>query len=301
MTLSAFGLVAAAAALHAGWNALTKRAADPLMFLWACLALSCTVLVPAALVVGVDQALTPAAAPLVGASIAIHAVYFYTLTTAYQHGDLSLVYPVARGLGVALVPLGAMVLFAEAPSLPGLVGIALVVVGIGAMALAARARRPETMARVGPQDGAATAHRPRRVARALAWAAATGGLIATYSLVDRAGVQQVHPVVFVALMAVGTELVLLPVVWRRRRQLVSELRTSRRAIAVAWTMTLTSYLLVLFAFRLSKTAYVVAARELSIVLSAVIGGRLLGEGRTTARVAAACVIVAGVVCIVVAE
>ena len=66
-------------------------------------------------------------------------------------------------------------------------------------------------------------------------------------------------------------------------------------------MNLTSYLLVLFAFRLSKVGYVVASRELSILFSAFIGALWLGEGRLAPRLAGATVVLAGVVCVALAR
>ena len=74
-----------------------------------------------------------------------------------------------------------------------------------------------------------------------------------------------------------------------------------RAIAVASTMNLTSYLLVLFAFRLSKAGYVVAAREISIVLSVLIGSVLMREGHVGPRLAGAAVVLVGVACVALAR
>jgi len=93
----------------------------------------------------------------------------------------------------------------------------------------------------------------------------------------------------------------MPAVWRRRRALVEEWRANWRAILAASTLNLTSYLLVLFAFRLSKAGYVVAARELSIVLSVAIGRWWLGEAQLGARLAGAAVILAGVLCVALAR
>jgi drug/metabolite transporter (DMT)-like permease len=98
-------------------------------------------------------------------------------------------------------------------------------------------------------------------------------------------------------MGVGISLLLAPFVLRRRANLVREWRVNGRAIAVASTLNLTSYLLVLFAFRLSKAGYVVAARETSIVLSVLIGAVLLREGHLGPRLAGAAVVLGGVACV----
>ncbi len=96
-------------------------------------------------------------------------------------------------------------------------------------------------------------------------------------------------------------LFLAPVVFRRRQLLRREWVTNGRAILIASTMNLTGYLLVLFAFRLSKTGYVVAARELSIVFSALIGSLWLREGVLWPRLAGAVVVMAGVACVALAR
>ncbi|OLC14571.1 MAG: hypothetical protein AUH26_03695, partial [Candidatus Rokubacteria bacterium 13_1_40CM_69_96] len=256
MTGRALALVILAAMLHAVWNALAKRARDQLVFLWSSVSLASVVLVPVGLL-GLPEGGVPAAAvPYVIATIVIHAGYFVTLGRAYRHGDFSRVYPIARGLGVALVPVAALVVFGERLSPLGTVGVALVVAGVAGLHLA-----------VGSRGGG----RPRPRGAGTAWALLTGLLIATYSIVDKAGVTRLHPLPYIALMGLGMSALLTPAVVRDRLALAREWRENWRTIAVASSMNLTSYLLVLFAFRLSKVGYVVAGRELSILFSTLIG------------------------------
>jgi drug/metabolite transporter (DMT)-like permease len=129
----------------------------------------------------------------------------------------------------------------------------------------------------------------------------TGLTIASYSLVDKAGVARLHPMPYIALMGLGLSAILSPIVLANRPALVNEWRRRWRTILVASAMNLTSYLLVLFAFRLSKVGYVVASRELSILFSAFIGSLWLGEGRLGPRLAGASVVLAGVVCVAAAR
>jgi len=91
--------------------------------------------------------------------------------------------------------------------------------------------------------------------------------------------------------------VLVPAILRRTADLRAEWSANWRAILAASTTNLTSYLFVLFAFRLSKAGYVVAARELSILFSALLGSIWLGEGRLAPLLAAATVVLAGVACV----
>jgi drug/metabolite transporter (DMT)-like permease len=284
VSLAALALVLCAAGLHAGWNAMAKRGGDPVVFLWLATLASTAALLPFGLWSLVRDGLPAAAVPFVIATIALHAFYFYALGRAYAGGAYSLVYPVARGLGVALVPIVALLVFGERLSLLGTLGIALVVGGIVAL-------------HVLPVGGG----RRRAVAGAsLLWPIVTGLTIATYSLVDKAGVARLDPIPYMLLLEGGCASLGLPLLRLRREAVRRELRRWATVVLAA-VMSALAYTLVLFAFRLSKTGYVVAARELSIVLSAVIGSLWLHEGRLGPRLVGATIVLAGVVCIALAR
>ena len=285
MSGPALVLVVCAAILHAIWNALAKRADNQFVFLWCSVSLATALLLPLGLLRLPGEPAPASGLPFVAASVAIHALYFWALGRAYRHGDFSRVYPMARGLGVALVPLVALPLFGEHLSWLGSLGVGLVVLGIvtlGAM--------PVATTSVARASGAGTF-----------WALVTGLTIAAYSLVDKAGVARLHPMPYIALMGACLSVVLAPIVLADRPALGREWRRHWRTILVASAMNLTSYLLVLFAFRLSKVGYVVASRELSILFSAFIGSLWLGEGRLGPRLAGASVVLAGVVCVALAR
>lgn len=284
----ALALVIGAAILHATWNALAKRGRDQLAFLWSSVSLATLFLLPLALWKLGEEGFRMTALPFVAATSVLHAIYFYALGRSYRAGAFSLVYPIARGLGVALVPVLALFFFGERLSPLGAAGIGSVVLGIVAL-------------HVSPGHSHPSIARGKRLGPGTWWALATGLTIATYSLVDKAGVARLHPVPYIGLLGFGTSLLLLPVVLGRRDALGREWTTNWPAILAASTMNLTAYLLVLFAFRVSKTGYVVAARELSIVLSAVIGSLWLGEGRVGPRLLGAGVVLAGVTCIALAQ
>jgi drug/metabolite transporter (DMT)-like permease len=281
---AALALVLCAAGLHAGWNAMAKRGGDPVVFLWLATLASTAALLPFGLWALLAAGLPGAAVPFVIATIVLHAVYFYALGRAYAAGAYSLVYPVARGLGVALVPVVALLVFDERLSPLGALGIALVVGGIVALHVL-----PANGGRRGPLAGAA-----------LLWPIVTGLTIATYSLVDKAGVTRLHPVPYMLLLEGGCAVLGLPLLGLRGGAVRRELRRWP-AIVLAAVMSALAYTLVLFAFRLSKTGYVVAARELSIVLSAVIGSLWLREGHLGSRLIGASIVLGGVVCIALAR
>ena len=303
MRTDALLLVLAAAAIHASWNALTKRAQDQLAFLWSSVSLATVVLLPVGWAWLPPDGVPRAAWPFLVASSAIHAVYFYVLGRAYGSGEFSLVYPIARGLGVALVPVAALFVLDERPSPLGALGVLLVVAGIVGISLSSAGLSSAGLSSAGRGAaglGAAASSR-RLMSAGTGWALVTGLSIAAYSLVDKAGVARLHPVPYIAILGVGMSLLLVPALVRRRAALAREWRTNWRAILVASTLNLTSYLLVLFAFRLSKAGYVVAAREISIVLSVAIGRLWFGERRVGRRLAAATLMLAGVICVALAR
>jgi len=235
---------------------------------------------PVAVFVGFDSVLTTRGVSFVAASGLLHAVYYFTLTQAYRYADLSVVYPIARGLGVTLVPFFALPLFGERPSMIGIAGVALVVMGIVTGGIGGR------------KQGASLAP-----GRGVWWAIVTGFLIAAYSLLDRAGVQWVHPVPYVSLMNLLAVFLLSPRALADLGALRTELKKSWRSVMVAACVNLTGYLLVLFAFRIAQTGYVVATRELSIVMSTLIGGYLFKEANLKWRLIGSAIIVGGGFCI----
>ncbi len=288
MSASALILVLVAAVLHAGWNALAKRGRDQLAFLWSAVTVAAVLFAPATVVVAARAGLPAAALPFVAATIGLHAVYFYALGRSYRSGEFSAVYPVARGLGVALVPVLALPVLGERLSPLGTAGVTLVVAGIVALQL-------------GRQGWSRLVGQLRHAGPGTWWAILTGLTIACYVLVDKAGVARLHPVPYIGLMFAGTSLLLAPAAVRARGDVAVEWRRNAGAIVVAAAMTLAAYLLVLFALRLSKAGYVVAARESSIVLSVVIGRWWFAEAAGPSRLAAATLILAGVACVALAR
>ena len=287
MSPVALGLVIGAAVIHAGWNALAKRGTDPLAFLALCSCVAAPLLLPLAAPMLWHEGLPTRALPFVLGTIALHVVYFVALGRAYSTGAYSIVYPIARGLGVALVPAGAYVLLDERLSPIGIIGIAFVVAGV------------LTLHQVGHRHAIATG---APLGAATLWAVVTGLSIASYSLLDKAGVARLHPVPYMLLMEAGCGLVLFPAtLLTRPATMRREWSKNWRTILAVGAMSAAGYTLVLLAFRISKAGYVVAARELSIVLSALIGTLWMGEGRVGPRLAAATIVLAGVACVALAR
>jgi uncharacterized membrane protein len=287
-------LLIGAAILHAGWNILLKTAEDPLRMAGRGMVVGAGVLIPAAvvgwLVVGRPQIPTEAWI-LALVSGLIEALYFALLSAAYARGDLSLVYPIARGTAPVLAVAIGIVFLGERLGLVAAVGVALLLAGILSL------QRPWMI--LGRPSGMT----PR--ARQAAWlAVATGVAIAAYSAVDRIGVQLVAPWLYAALIWGFTAVFLvggIAIVDRRSRRdhgLPAAVTGWGRA-AVGGLVTVAAYLLVLVAFAHAPLSAVAPVRESAIVLVSGWGSFRLGEAATrrkaVARLAAAAVIVVGAI------
>jgi len=220
-----------------------------------------------------------------------------SLSAAYAIGDLSLVYPIARGTAPIVVAPLAILLLGERPSLQGLAGVGLVVLGIFGFLLDRGPRMaPDTLdARRSPGDPApaSTAREDRR--RAVGFAFLTGLTTAAYSLVNKVGVGLV-PVPVYSVSVFALNVVFFTIVLRRRGPLLRVGEPIRwKPMLVIGAGMMTSYILVLFAMSMAPVTYVVAAREVSIVVGAALGAFALRERHPVARITGAAVIFAGLV------
>ena len=280
----ALGIVLLAALFHAAWNFLAKNSRSKLAFIWWFLLIAAIGYLPMFLYFWREMTVTPAGWACIVATGILHALYFWFMGGAYERGDLSLVYPLFRGSGPLLVPILAVIFLQERLSATGISGIVLVVVGIYIIHL--------------QSFTVDSFFEPLRAMRGSAsvWALCTGGTIAGYSLVDKVGVGLVYPPVYIYLMFVISLLLLTPyVLIQKRPALKAEWQANRALILINGFLVLFTYMMILFAFRLSKVSYVVAAREISIVFSALLGIYWLKEAHAPQKIAGSALIALGVV------
>ncbi|MDE3097220.1 MAG: EamA family transporter [Chloroflexota bacterium] len=281
MPAAALALLLVAAVAHASWNYLAKGATGSVAFTFAFTALAQVLYLPLAVAAfwWTRQSLGPQVWLWVGVSGALNVLYFVVLIEGYQTGDLSLVYPLARGTGPALAVAGAVVLLGERPSGLALAGAGLVVLGILAMSLS-----PHALS--GPHAG-----------RSIGFALVAGVCIATYTLWDNKGVTFVTPVLYNYGLDLSRAVLLAPVVLATesgRASVMSVFREQRRAVFGVALLSPGAYILVLAALTLAPVAYVAPAREISILFGALLGLRLLGERDAPRRLLGATAIVAGI-------
>ncbi|HEX2932151.1 MAG TPA: DMT family transporter [Candidatus Binatia bacterium] len=281
MTSWALILILAAAVIHATWNLINKQASGHATFTWLVAVLSALLYAPATItVIEVWQInINFVAIGMMAGSAALHTAYFVLLNQGYRAGDLSLVYPLARGTGPLLSSLAAIVFLGERPSLIALGGGLLIIGGVVILTTNLTQLRQS-----GAQD-------------AVLYALVTGLFIAAYTLWDKQAVSYfgIAPLVLDWGANVGRAVLLAPFALKYSDQTIAEWREHKyEAIAVAVLIPL-SYILVLTAMRFTPVSYVAPAREISILIGTAMGAHFLAEGDTSRRLAAASAMVLGVV------
>jgi len=265
-----------AAGAHAGWNLLAKTATGGAAFVWLGVLSGLVIWSPAlavALVVAPGEMGAEGVVFMAGSGV-LHAIYFVLLQRGYRHGDLSLVYPLARGTGPLLATVAAILLLDERPSALALAGAAIIVAAVLSLT-----------------RGSAEHDRD-----AIVFALLTGVSIAVYTLWDKhaVGTLDLSPVVyFYGAQAVNVA-VLTPFVVRRPEVLAESWRESRGQALGVGLLSPLAYVLVLFALAEAPVSYVAPAREVSILIAAALGATVLSEGDVKGRLGAAAAIVAGI-------
>jgi drug/metabolite transporter (DMT)-like permease len=282
VTLLALSLVLSSAVLHATWNLSAKRAGGGAAFVWLFNALSAVLYAPLALGVVLIERPHIGLAEIVFmvGSTALHTVYFLTLQRGYRVGDLSLVYPIARGTGPALSTTAAILFFGERPTPVALAGAMLIAVSVFALT-----------------GGGRRSHDPGRARGAIVYGLITGVLIASYTLWDKHAVSVllIPPLLFDWVNALGRMVLLTPHAARHWGAIGREWRDHRREAFVVAIFSPLAYILVLSALVFTPVSYVAPAREISILIGTIMGARLLSEGDSRRRVVAAGGMVLGVI------
>lgn len=251
-------MMLASGALHAVVNAILKAGHDKMSSRALIDGFSAILILPAVFFV----ALPHGAWGWLAASWLMHLVYLICLIRAFEAADMSVAYPILRGVAPALAAAAAVLVFAEPISLPVALGVGLVSVGVLAVALG------------------------RHVTRAsLGWALATGACIAVYTVIDAQGVRAAPSAfsyivwVFVTL---GGGIAALFAIWRGPR-FIAAARTEWRPGLIAGALSILTYGLALSAFRMADVPRMAALRETSILFATAIAVIFLKEKLTRGR------------------
>lgn len=274
MSAFVFFAVLAAAAMHAGWNAVIKIRLDRFASISLMTLATAVVSLPVLPFVAFPSAETWS---WIGASLVFHTGYKYFLTRAYDSGDLAQAYPLARGSAPLLTTIGAIVLFREMPEAVAVGGIVLLSAGTFLMSL-----------RGGSIDGLRS--------RAVFYALVTSLFITGYTLTDGMGARSADTALsYAAWLYIGDGIwssifcILL-----RGPGIVRVVLPEWKSALGAGFLSAAAYAIAMWAMTKAPIAVVAALRETSILFAMMLSVLMIGETLTRWRVASALLIVGGV-------
>jgi phosphonate utilization associated putative membrane protein len=275
------------ALLHALWNALVKSSGDKPLDTALVHLLGAIVALPFAVWVTLQWGPPARAAwPFMAVSLLTHIGYYFALAGAYQHGDLSLTYPIMRGTAPLLVALGSSAIIGEVPSAAAWAGIIGIAAGVALVGLS----HPGQALQHGLHHG-----------KAVAFALTNACIIAAYTFIDGIGARASgNPMAYVLWLFVLDGVPYPLIVWLRRnpaqrRAIVEYARGRWPLAALGGTASIGSYAIALWAMTRAPVASVAALRETSVLFAVLLSTFVLGERFGPQRALGAAVIVAGVV------
>ncbi|GJL83580.1 MAG: hypothetical protein DHS20C01_32140 [marine bacterium B5-7] len=275
MTSDVFMMVLGAAILHAAWNTLVKVNVDRFVMVAVMLTSQFVMALLALPFVEVPPA---GSWPYIWASTALHTAYFVFLVMSYRYGDLSHVYPIARGSAPLIVAIVSVVIIGETLSRQATVSVVLIALGIMSL----------TFTR-----GANGFKEPK----AILYALGTGVFIAGYTVVDGLGARlavNAHSYIFWLNIFDGIPTLLL-VFYLRRGQFLVQVKASWKPGVLAGIVSLLAYWIVLWATTLAPLALVSAVRETSMVFALLFGVFILNEKLNLMRLASTAITLLGTV------
>ena len=265
------------ALLHASWNALVKSSKDKALDTAMIHLLGSFIAMPVVGVLGWPPA---AVWPFIAGSVAIHVAYHFALSSAYEHGELGLTYPLMRGAAPLLVAMSSVLLLGERLSATAWVGVLGVCAGVLVLGLSKHAMDSP---------------------RAVRFALVNAVIIALYTVVDALGARATTVAGGSAMQYVAALFVLhgwpfaLIILWRRGPAVVGPYVRARWRLSLCGAVaSMGSYAIALWAMTHAPVATVAALRETSVLFAALLGTWLLKERFTPRRAVGTAAILAGV-------
>lgn len=265
-------LVLLSALMHASWNLIAKLGSDRLV---AIAVMKLPNLLVALLILAFAGLPDPASWPYLLVSAMVNCLYFYFLIKAY-HGDLSLAYPVARGMAPLCVLILSAFAAREVPTPGGIAGVVLISIAILALAI---------------RRGAAPGHY-----MTLLWGGAVGMVIAVYTVIDGLGGRLAgNTAGYVAALSALTALGVCGAAFAQRgHAVVQALRSHWKHGLAGGILMLLPYMIVVHAMTLAPMAQIAALRESSVIFAAILGVAFLREPFGGRRILASTVMAAGI-------
>jgi drug/metabolite transporter (DMT)-like permease len=284
MSLTALALLLTASITHAWWNYAAKKTKGDLIFIWLVYCCSSVMLLPVILWSPSTRTVTCdiTFVTIVVTSAVLRLIYFLLLQKGYKVGDLSLVYPLARGTAPLFSTFGAILIMHDKTTMYSWLGLSLIVVGVFLI------------------SGPHYYNRTPFLKSGLFTGLITGLIIAVYTLWDQYAVSVYGLTPFMLIFASNafSSIVLVPYGIINRKVVGEHVRNYKGQIALIGLLSPLSYILVLLAMRTTPLIYVAPAREVSILFAVFLGGRLLNEANVARRVIGCIIIIAGIVALV---
>lgn len=281
MTFTGFILIIFSAICHATWNYTTKKVKSDSTFIWLFSVISSIIYFPFALaslfIYEID--FKPYFILFIFGSAALHSVYFILLNKGYSVGNLSIIYPLARGTGPLFSTMIAIIILKESASPVAIIGIFLIIFGIititGNPALILNSSKDKS----------------------LIYALLCGISIASYTIFDKIAVStlKLPPVLLDWLSNLGRVMLLTPYALSRKDQLKELVTHHRKEALTVGILSPLSYILVLTAMVSIPVYYIAPIRELSILIGAFLGVKFLSEKLTKIKVIGICLMTVGII------
>ena len=272
--LLATALALGAAVLHATWNLIVKQSGNRQMALWGQFTIAGSMCALILIVWSIVDSPPEVAWPWAIASGAMHVPYLMTLARAYNRGDFSMSYPIARGAGALAATIGGIVLLDDSLSAVSFIGVLVTVAGL--MVLASSGSRHSILP-----------------------ALAVSVTIGIYSVIDAHGARESNAIAYsMALLASAAVMVSLWALVTNRKEMLPTLKRHGKILAFSGAASGVAYGMVLVALQYAPVGYVAALRESSVVIAAFAGWKMLNEGDHRIRLTSAALVFVGLATLV---
>ena len=257
-------LVLFSAFAHSSWNFLVKRSDNPSFSVIGLSFFSLAVNIGISFLFGVVESIDSRAWPYMISTVVIHAIYFVLLGKAYRYSDLSSVYPIARGIGLAGVPILASIFTDDIVSIQGIFGILLILIGVMLVGVFDKVSLKQLFSFLDMSQ--------KNISRGL--------IISTYSIIDSVAVSLMNPLLYMNFVFGGGIFGLIFLIWRKEYNLSSiktEMYSSWKLFLIGGICSCFAYILVLQAYTLSQVSYVAPFREIGVAFGVLLGYIALRE------------------------
>ena len=275
-------LILTAAVLHAFWNLLSKKANGKAPFIWL-MYIASTVLYLPVLLYSIKQGDIIFSQPVLWFSLisaVLHITYFLVLQKGYRSGDLSVVYPLARGAGPLFSSIAAILFLHEQLRLKTTIGLFLILIGVFIITGLSFIRKNNA-----------------KIMTGVFWGVLTGLFIALYTFNDTVAIKtyRISPLIVTFVSNAFSIVLLFPFVLPQKDEIRREIKQHKWIIIAIALLSPAAYILILEALKYAPLTVIAPARETSILLGVFMGSRVLNEQDSRKRLIASALILGGIV------